>query len=136
MNEFEIINNCNLKITIQRDRMVEAYQKVISGKKIVVEEEVEAETLMSEEEILHFAKGSLDQILSYGEINAEEAERFDENLCKFGRLRDRFSTEDDVRMLRKHILDDFAQALADVAVVDKAPKVEGRSMTMFLTEKR
>ena len=36
----------------------------------------------------------------------------------------------------KHILDDFAELLADVAVVDKAPKVEGRSMTMFLTEKR
>ena len=36
----------------------------------------------------------------------------------------------------KHILDDIAQALADVAVVDKAPKVEGRSMTMFLAEKR
>lgn len=36
----------------------------------------------------------------------------------------------------KHILDDIAQALSDVAVVDKAPKVEGRSMTMFLAEKR
>lgn len=36
----------------------------------------------------------------------------------------------------KHILDDFAESLADIAVVDKAPKVEGRSMTMFLTEKR
>ena len=36
----------------------------------------------------------------------------------------------------KHILDDFAEALADVSVVEKAPKVEGRSMTMFLTEKR
>ncbi|MCI9298701.1 MAG: translation initiation factor IF-3 [Lachnospiraceae bacterium] len=36
----------------------------------------------------------------------------------------------------KHILDDFAKALADIAVVDKAPKVEGRSMTMFLTQKR
>lgn len=36
----------------------------------------------------------------------------------------------------KHILDDFAQALSDVSVVEKAPKVEGRSMTMFLTEKR
>lgn len=36
----------------------------------------------------------------------------------------------------KHILDDFAQALADVCVIEKAPKVEGRSMTMFLTEKR
>jgi len=36
----------------------------------------------------------------------------------------------------KHILDDFAESLADVAVVEKAPKVEGRSMTMFLTEKK
>ena len=36
----------------------------------------------------------------------------------------------------KHILDDFAEALSDIAVMDKAPKVEGRSMTMFLTEKR
>ncbi len=36
----------------------------------------------------------------------------------------------------KHILDDFAESLSDVAVMEKAPKVEGRSMTMFLTEKR
>ena len=36
----------------------------------------------------------------------------------------------------KHILDDFAQMLSDIAVVEKAPKVEGRTMTMFLTEKR
>ena len=36
----------------------------------------------------------------------------------------------------KHILDDFAESLSDVAVVEKAPKVEGRSMTMFLTEKK
>ena len=36
----------------------------------------------------------------------------------------------------KHILDDFAQSVADIAVVEKAPKVEGRTMTMFLTEKR
>ena len=36
----------------------------------------------------------------------------------------------------KHILDDFAQLLADVAVIEKPAKVEGRSMVMFLTEKR
>ena len=36
----------------------------------------------------------------------------------------------------KHILDDFAQMLSDIAVVEKMPKVEGRSMTMFLTAKR
>lgn len=36
----------------------------------------------------------------------------------------------------KHILDDFAAKLSDIAVIEKEPKVEGRSMTMFLTEKR
>ena len=36
----------------------------------------------------------------------------------------------------KHILDDFAERLSDIAVVEKAPKLEGRSMQMFLTEKR
>ena len=36
----------------------------------------------------------------------------------------------------KHILDDFAESLADVAVVEKAPKIEGRSIGMVLAEKR
>ena len=36
----------------------------------------------------------------------------------------------------KYILDDFAESLADVAVVEKAPQVEGRSIGMVLAEKR
>ena len=32
--------------------------------------------------------------------------------------------------------EEFAEQLSDVAVVDKQPKFEGRSMIMFLTEKR
>ena len=36
----------------------------------------------------------------------------------------------------RHILTDFAEKLSDIAVIDKAPKLEGRSMMMFLTEKR
>ncbi len=36
----------------------------------------------------------------------------------------------------KQILDSFCQKLEDIAVVDKPPKMEGRSMVMFLTEKR
>ncbi len=36
----------------------------------------------------------------------------------------------------KHILDDFAKAVEDMAVVEKAPKLEGRSMGMVLAEKR
>ena len=33
----------------------------------------------------------------------------------------------------KHILDDFAAMLEDIAVVEKAAKMEGRSMVMFLS---
>lgn len=36
----------------------------------------------------------------------------------------------------KYILDDFAENLSDIAVVDKPSKVEGRSMVMFLTAKK
>ena len=36
----------------------------------------------------------------------------------------------------KYILDEFAESLSDIAVIDKPSKVEGRSMVMFLTAKR
>ena len=35
-----------------------------------------------------------------------------------------------------HVLDDFAKMLEDIASVVKAPKLEGRNMTMFLEKKR
>ena len=36
----------------------------------------------------------------------------------------------------KHILDDFAKAMEDVAMIEKPAKLEGRSISMVLTEKR
>jgi translation initiation factor IF-3 len=36
----------------------------------------------------------------------------------------------------KHILDDFAEMLTDVAVIEKPAKLEGKSIMMVLTEKR
>ena len=36
----------------------------------------------------------------------------------------------------KHVLTDFAESLSDIAVVEKEPKLEGRTMSMFLTEKK
>lgn len=35
----------------------------------------------------------------------------------------------------RQVMDDFAEALSDISVVDKSPKMEGRSMTMMLSEK-
>ena len=36
----------------------------------------------------------------------------------------------------RHILDDFADMLKDIASIEKAPKLEGRNMSMVLTVKR
>ncbi|MDD3403932.1 MAG: translation initiation factor IF-3 [Hespellia sp.] len=36
----------------------------------------------------------------------------------------------------RHILDDFAKSLEDIAVVEKPSKLEGRSISLVLTEKR
>ncbi len=36
----------------------------------------------------------------------------------------------------KHILDDFAEMLSEIAVVEKPAKLEGKSMMMVLTEKK
>lgn len=36
----------------------------------------------------------------------------------------------------RHILDDFAAELEDIAVIDRPSKVEGRSLVMFLSEKK
>ncbi len=36
----------------------------------------------------------------------------------------------------KHILDEFAEKLADVSVIEKPAKVEGRGLTLILSEKR
>jgi len=35
----------------------------------------------------------------------------------------------------KHVLDDFAERLSDIAVIDKPSKMEGRSLVMFLRKK-
>ena len=36
----------------------------------------------------------------------------------------------------KHILDDFAEALTDVAMIEKPAKIEGKSIIMVLTERK
>ena len=36
----------------------------------------------------------------------------------------------------RHILDDFAETLKEIASIEKAPKLEGRNMSMVLTVKR
>ena len=36
----------------------------------------------------------------------------------------------------KHVLTDFAESLSDISVIEKEPKLEGRTMSMILAEKK
>lgn len=49
----------------------------------------------------------------------------------------RFRGREMARMFKsKYILDDFAEALSEIAVIDKPSKAEGRSLVMFLSAKK
>ena len=49
----------------------------------------------------------------------------------------RFRGREMTRMhLSKYILEDFAKELADIAVIDRPSKAEGRSLIMFLSAKK
>ena len=49
----------------------------------------------------------------------------------------RFRGREMTRMHKsKYILDDFAESLSDIAVIDKPSKAEGRSLIMFLSAKK
>lgn len=49
----------------------------------------------------------------------------------------RFRGREMTRMnMSKYILDDFAEVLSDIAVIDKPSKAEGRSLIMFLSAKK
>ena len=96
------------------------------------------------------AKPPVCKIIDYGKYRYELARNIDTNdlNTKAGAARKFLTKGDRVKVtLRfrgremahmsssKHVLDDFADMLKDIAVVEKAPKVEGRSMTMFLAQK-
>ena len=88
------------------------------------------------------AKPPVCKIIDYGKYRYEQARREKEAKkkqktieIKEVRLSPNIDENAHVQSSKK-ILDVFAERMADIAAIDKAPKMEGRSMTMFLTEKR
>ena len=79
------------------------------------------------------AKPPVCKIIDYGKYRYELA-RKEGNKVK---VTLRFRGREMAHMSKtKYILDDFAEKLADIAVVDKPAKVEGRSIVLFLSAKR
>ena len=80
------------------------------------------------------AKPPVCKIIDYGKYRYELARKEKGDKVK---VTLRFRGREMAHMFKsKYILDDFAESLKDIAVIDKPSKVEGRSMVMFLTAKR
>ena len=82
------------------------------------------------------AKPPVCKIIDYGKYRYELARKEKEARNKV-KITLRFRGREMAHMnASKHILDDFAASLGEIAVVEKAPKVEGRSISMVLAEKK
>ena len=118
-----------------RDREVRVVSE--SGEQLGIMSAREAMKLAQEAEldlvkIAPTAKPPVCKIIDYGKYRYEQARKEKEVKVTL-----RFRGREMAHMQQsKHILDDFAEKMKDVAVIEKPAKLEGRSLSMVLTEKR
>ncbi len=101
--EEELENSLGQTAMINRAQMEALYYSIISGS---ADEEI-LECDETDEEILRILSNSLDQILSFGEIEPEICAQYREHMEQFIALKDKNSTADDVRLLRRNITSQF-----------------------------
>ena len=76
-------------------------------------------------------------LLSLYSIVFQDVTLFDNTILENIRIGNKDATDEQVIAAAKLAnVDEFAEKLSDIAVIDKPAKFEGRSMIMFLTEKR
>jgi len=112
-------------MSFNRARLEKMYSAMLTNGEI---EDEGAEGEASVEDIYRGLKGSLQQIIAFSGLPKEKTESFEEYMRQFLMSKDRFSTEDEGRILRKRIADGFypiyravfLNALKETAQVPKA----------------
>jgi hypothetical protein len=105
--------------------MEDAYCNLLNGESSVRNEESD-ELALTEGEYHDISElnGALSYILDYSEIDSEEAGQFDGYISDFIRLKDKFSTDDDVRILRRSIAKLYYKIYKKVFLKDYKSKEE------------
>lgn len=99
-----MIDKAGVDLEIDHEFMEEAYCSLLNGDvKNEGNGDVDIALTEMEYEDISQLNGSLSFILDYSEIDSDEALDFEQNICKFDKLRDKFSTDDEVRTLRRNI---------------------------------
>lgn len=90
---------------VKRERLEKMYTAVLVGEKI---EETEEDSVgASEEEVYQSLRGTLQQLIDFSEIPKDNLKVFVDAMNAFVRAKDRMSTEDEFRALRRQIADGF-----------------------------
>lgn len=133
INEYQNIIEAtsSKKVAINREKMQETYCQILSGstEKLTYEESAGA---LSNVEVITQTEGTLDIILNYAQIDFEQAATFKEDIKLFSALRDKLSVEDDVRLLRRRIADDFYEVYEKVFLKAYADNNRPLPVQLFL----
>ena len=90
---------------VKRERLEKMYTAVLIGEEPA--DAGETTTGASDEEVYQSLRGALQQLIEFSEIPKDSLKVFTEAINTFVRAKDRMSTEDDFRTLRRQIADGF-----------------------------
>lgn len=132
-----MIDRAGIDLQIDHEFMEEAYFGLLNGNSTSggnSSASADGEIALVE----HFAStdeliGSLDQILTYAELDSEAEQEFRGYIAEFESLSDKYSTDDSVRTLRRNILKTFYPIYRSVFLKDYHSKEETpRVIDLFL----
>ncbi len=90
---------------IKRERLEKMYTAVLIGEEM--EETEETASGASDEELYQSLRGTLQQLMDFSEVPKDSLKTFADAMNTFVRAKDRMSTEDDFRPVRRQIADGF-----------------------------
>lgn len=123
-----------IHLNVDRERMEEIYFTVLSKESNRKEQLEEGFKYTQQEtnQVFSDLGNSLSQIMNYGEIDKEQQEHLEQLLLNFINLKDKHSTEDNVRILRKQLTELFYSIYEKVFFISYQEKELPKPISLFL----
>ncbi len=128
----EILERCmGMPPLAKRERLEKMYTAVLIGEEMEAASEEAVAT--SDEEIYQSLRGTLSQLIEFSEVPKEQLKVFIDSINTFVHAKDRMSTEDDFRALRRQIADGFYVLYKAIFLkILKEDKVLPKAVELFL----
>ena len=141
-NEVEsfLVSKTGKKLDIEKEKMEQVYALIgedTGDADVSQDEEVSAETAVryagvDTETIEKELTGSLGKLLAYSQLEEEKCTKFQQEVLAFMNMKDKASTEDDARKLRKNIANGFYEMYEAIFIRDYKEKSKNRLIDLFL----